>query len=96
MKFKVSVFTLMLAFVTSFAFANSSVTPDFDQTATELSIDLNELGDITSLSVSYEEEACTVTVTVDVLGNGGTISATADTCKEAVQQVKEGLAAILN
>jgi|GEM_PF-3243301 len=101
MKFKSIFFSLCLLFIgaTSFAAAVDVTPTNGDEPLTlktaneqihKLMAELPADAEVKLLAVTNivkDDASCTVTVNVDVVGNGGSVSATAGTCKEALQMV---------
>jgi len=100
MKFKSLFLSICLLFVgtLSFAATNDIVPVDEDPLTIKAANEIikEAMANLTTepqvklvsvSSIAVEDAECTVTVNISVAGNGGSVSATAATCKEALQAV---------
>lgn len=101
MKFSKFFFALALLCSASVFAANTSI-PSFDdepqltiKEATKVlqqaaaDSDRTDLDFVRVTSITMDDAECTVTVNIDVAGNGGSVSATAATCREALAMVRD-------
>lgn len=100
MKFKSLFLSLCILFIGATAFAGTpGITFDGDEPLTlkavnkeihkamaELPTDA-EVKLVSASSILKDDAECTVTVNIDIAGNGGSVSATAATCREALNMV---------
>lgn len=101
MKFKTLFFSLCLFFVSAASFAATVDTTfptddepltlkEANKTIETLMASFEEEPDVKLLKVASilrDDAECTVTVNIDIAGNGGSVSATAATCREALNMI---------
>lgn len=101
MKFKTFFFSLCMLFVSAVSFAaTTDTTPTSgdepltlkaaNEAVAKAMATLDVRSDLESLQVtgiSIDDASCTVTGSISIAGNGVTVSATAETCAEALQMV---------